>query len=82
MVQIWPFSKNVKRNTSDDGVGALDDVVGFFIEVEVVGSDSGVDTGFVEVTIDHGEEGLALVLDRREHEGLGVAGGKTGGDVS
>lgn len=82
MVQIWPFSRNVDRNTSDDGVGALDDVVGFFIEVEVVGSDSSVDTGFVEVTVDHGEEGLALVLYGREHEGLGEAGGKTGGDVS
>lgn len=41
-----------------------------------------MDTGFVEVTIDHGEEGLALVLFGREHEGLGEAGGKTGGDVS
>ena len=82
MVQICPFSELNKVDTSDDGVGALDDVVGFFIEVEVVGSDSGVDAGFVEVAIDHGEEGLALVLDGGEHEGLGVAGAQTGDDVS
>lgn len=68
--------------TSDDGIGALDDVVRFFIEVEVVGSDSGMDAGLIEVTIDHGEERLALILERGEHEGLGVPGGQAGSDIS
>lgn len=81
MVSIWPFSKDEGRGTSDDGVGALDDVIRFFIKVEVIRSDSSVDACLIEVTVDHGEEGLALVLDGGEHEGLGVFGSQTGGDI-
>ena len=81
MVSIWPFSKDEGRGTSDDGVGALDDVIRFFIKVEVIRSDSSVDACLIEVTVDHGKEGLALVLDGGEHEGLGVFGSQTGGDI-
>lgn len=41
---------------SDDGIGALDDVIGFFIEVKIVGSNASVDTGLVKVTFNHCEE--------------------------
>ena len=74
MVSIRPFSKDKGYGTSDNGVGALDYVIGFFIKVEVIRSDSSVDACLVEVTVDHGKEGLTLVLDGGEHEGLGVSG--------
>jgi len=52
----------VKRNTSDDWIGAFKNVIRFFIEVEIIGSDTSVNTGFVKIALNHFEETLALVF--------------------
>jgi len=53
---------------SDDGVSTFDDVIRFFIEVEIIRSDSSVDTGFIEVVLDHCEEALPFIRMRGEIE--------------
>lgn len=48
---------------SDEWVSAFDNIIGFFIEVKIVGSDSGVDAGLIEVALDHFEETLSFFFN-------------------
>jgi hypothetical protein len=59
MVSRVPLS-GLGGGTSDEGDGALDDALGFFVEIETIGADAGVHGGFVEETFHHFEEHVAL----------------------
>ena len=56
--------------TSDQWNTAFNDVIGLFIEIKIVGSDSGVNASLVEVAVHHFEETWAFFSGGRKHETL------------
>jgi len=67
---------------SDDWIGAFDDVIRFFIEVEIIRSDSSVNTGFIEIVLDHSEEALPFIRMGGEVERGSVPVSEALGDLS
>lgn len=68
--------------TSDDWIGAFDDVIRFFIEVEIIRSDSSMNTGFIEIVLDHSEEALPFISMGGEVERGSVPVSEALGDLS
>lgn len=67
---------------SDNWISAFDYVIRFFIEVEIIRSDSSVNTGFIEIVLDHGEEALPFIRMGGEIERVCVPVGEALGDLS